>query len=161
MFYARAINYTMLTTVGYITTHISTGQWDNINNWINQFLDYAATHTDAKITHHKSGMHLWVHAYAYYLTETKAISRAGGYHYFSNKPKIPILSDNPQPKHNQPVIFLWKVIDALMISMQESKTGGGYINAKEALPIRQTAIEMGHIQGLTPLQFEKNVHMAY
>ena len=39
-----------------------------------------------------------------------------------------------------------------MSSTQESETCGGYINEKEALPIRQTEIEMGHPQGPTPLQ---------
>ena len=41
-----------------------------------------------------------------------------------------------------------------MSSAQESETCGGYINAKEALPIRQTVIEMGHPQGPTPLKFD-------
>ena len=41
-----------------------------------------------------------------------------------------------------------------MSSTQESETGGCYINAKDLLPIRHTAIEMGHSQGPTPLQLE-------
>ena len=41
-----------------------------------------------------------------------------------------------------------------MSSTQESETGGDYINAKEALPIRHTAIEMVHPQGMTPLKFD-------
>ena len=40
-----------------------------------------------------------------------------------------------------------------MSSTQESETVGLYINAKEALPIIQTAIETGHPQVPTPLQF--------
>ena len=39
-----------------------------------------------------------------------------------------------------------------MSSTQESETCGGYINEKEALPIRQTEIEMGHPQVPTPLK---------
>ena len=83
-------------------------------------------------------MDLWFHKDASYLTETKARSCDGVYHYFSNKPKLPIKSDDPPPKHNHPVLFLSKVIDAVMSSMQESETGGGYINAEEVLPICQT-----------------------
>ena len=41
-----------------------------------------------------------------------------------------------------------------MSSTQESETGGSYINAIEAIPILQTAIEMGHPQGPTSLQFD-------
>ena len=109
-------------------------------------------------------MPLWVHIDAHYLAELKAISHAGGYHYFRNKTKLPIQSDNPQLKHNHPVIviFLIKFIDAVMTSTQESETGGSYINSKEALPIHQTAIEMDHPQGSTPLQFNnksKGVNM--
>ena len=67
----------MLIEVGSIVTHLLTAQWDNINNHINHFLDYAATNPDAKVTYQKIYMHLWVHAYASYPTEPKAISRAG------------------------------------------------------------------------------------
>ena len=144
----------MLTTVGSIATHISTAQWDNINNFINHFLDYETTHTDSKLTYHKIGMHILFHTDASYLTETKLISRARGYHYFSNKPKIPIKSDYPPSKHNHPVLVICKVIDSFMSPTQKSGTGGGYINSKEALPIYQTAIEMVHPQVPTPLQLD-------
>jgi hypothetical protein len=43
---------------------------------------------------------------------------------------------------------------------KEAETGGGYINAKEALPIRQAAIKMGHPQGPTPLQFDNKCAMG-
>ena len=45
-------------------------------------------------------------------------------------------------------------MDTVMSSTQESETGDGYINSKEALPIRQTETEMGHPHGPTPLQFD-------
>ena len=117
----------MLTAVRYIATHISTAQWDNINNRINHFLGYAATRLDAKITYHKSDMHLWVHTDASYLTVIKSRSRAGGYHYFSNKPKLPIQYEDAPPKHNYSVLVLIKFIDAVICSTQESETGGGYM----------------------------------
>jgi hypothetical protein len=42
-----------------------------------------------------------------------------------------------------------------MSSVQESETGSGFINnAKDAVPMRQTLTEMGHLQGPTPLQFD-------
>ena len=40
-----------------------------------------------------------------------------------------------------------------MSSTQEYETGNCYINDKYTLPIIQTAIEMVHPQGLTPLKF--------
>ena len=62
--------------------------------------------------------------------------------------------------HNHPVLVPCKVIDAVMSSTQEAETGGGFINAKQALLIRQAAIEMGHPQGPTPLQFENKCAMG-
>ena len=144
----------MLSAVGSIDTHISTYQWYNINNRINHFLEYLAIHLDDKLTYNKIDMHIWVHKGASYLSEQKSISRSGGYHYFSNKPKLPIQYEYPPPKHNHPVLFICKVIDSVIISTQESETGGGYINAKEALQIHQTAIEMGHPMVPTLLKFE-------
>ena len=51
-------------------------------------------------------------------------------------------------------LFFAKMIEAIMSSTQELETGGGYMNAKEGLLIWQAAIEMGHPQGPTPLQFD-------
>ena len=143
----------MLTAIGSIFTHLSTYQWYNINNRINHFFDYVATYPGSKITYQKINMHIWVHIDTSYLAEPKARSRAGGYHYFSNKTKLTSQFDDPLPKHNHPVLVLSKVIGAIITSTQEYKTVGDYINSKESLPIRLMAIEMGHPRGLTPLQF--------
>ena len=89
LFYARAINSTMLTSVVSIATHLSTSQWDNINNSINHFLEYAATHPDAKLTYKKSDMHLWVHIDTSYVNEPKESSQDRGYHCFRKKPNLP------------------------------------------------------------------------
>ena len=51
---------------------------------VDQFLDYMATHPDAKIRYHASDMVLNVHSNASYLTAANARSRAGG-HYFFNR----------------------------------------------------------------------------
>ena len=83
-------------------------------------------------------MNLWIHKDASYITGTKARSQVGGYHYISKKPKLHIKSDNPPSKHNHPVIVLRKVVDAVMSSTQESKTGGSYNDSKEEL----TALQM-------------------
>jgi hypothetical protein len=41
-----------------------------------------------------------------------------------------------------------------MSSLQESETGMGFLNARDAIPIIQTLTEMGHPQGPVPLQFD-------
>jgi len=103
LYYGRAIDSTALAAIG---SNISTGQWEDIKFRTNHFLDYMVTHLDAKIVYKKSDMHLWTHTDASYLTEPKARSRAGGYHYFSDTPKLPILVDSPAPMYNHPVINL-------------------------------------------------------
>ena len=99
------------------------------------FLDYAATHPNTTIRYSKSGMHLWIHTDATYLSKPKARSRTSGFHYFSDKLVLPILPEHKPPMHNHPVHVPCKVIDAVMSSTQEAETGGGFINAKQALPI--------------------------
>ena len=160
LFYARVLNTTMLHPIGSMATALSTAQWHKLQPRIQHFLDYAAAHPDAIVTYKKSDMHLWVHTDASYLSEPKARSRASGFHYFSDKPVLPILPEQPAPMHNHPILVTCKVIDAVMSSTQEAETGGGYINAKEALPIRQAAIEMGHPHGPTPLQFDNKCAMG-
>ncbi len=116
---------------------------------VDQFMDYAATHpADAFIEYVASEMHLWVHTDASYLSETKAWLQAGGYFFLSDKPQFPITPSTNQkdPKHNHGAVhdILCKLINAVMSSTQEAKIGAGFMNAKEALPIWQALIEMGH-----------------
>jgi hypothetical protein len=56
-----------------------------------------------------------------------------------------------------PVHVLCKIIDAVMSSAQEAETGAGFVNAKEAIPMRQALEDLGHPQGPTPLQFDNKV----
>ena len=42
-----------------------------------------------------------------------------------------------------------------MSSVQESETGSGLINGKDAVPHCNYLHDMGHIQGPTPIQFDK------
>ena len=160
LFYARVIDSTMLQPIGSMATALSTAQWTALKPRLTHFLNYAATHPDATIRYKKSDMHMWIHTDATYLSKSKTQSRASGFHYFSDKPKLPILPDHKPPMHNHPIHVPCKVIDAVMSSTQEAETGGGYINTKDALPIRQAAIEMGHPQGPTPLQFDNKRAMG-
>ena len=53
-----------------------------------------------------------------------------------------------------PVQVNSKIIPNVMSSAQESETGTGYINARDAVPLRTSLDEMGHKQGPTPIQFD-------
>ena len=144
----------MQTDVGAIASSLSTSSWKDPKFRINQFLDYAATHPNAKIRYHSIQMHLWIHSDASYLNESKSRSRNGGFFYLSNKPKLTMKPNGPPPKLNAPVLVNSKIIDTVMYSVQESETVSGFINGKYAVPLRNALHEMGHIQGPTPIQFD-------
>ena len=144
----------MLPTIETISTNRTLSAYSALQQKIKQLLDYAATHPNAKLIYHASKMHLWAHSYASYLSESKSRSRAAGFAYLSDAPKLPIRPNDPPPPLNAPVDVLCKIIDAVMSLAQEAKTGAGFINARNLVPIRQALIEMGHPQGPTPLQFD-------
>ena len=99
---------------------------------------------------------LWIHSYAYYLNEYKSHSLNGGLFYLLEKTKPPIKSNDPPTKINAPVIVNIKIIDTVMYSVQEYKTGSGFINGKNAVPLCNALHEMVHIQGKTPIQSHKS-----
>ena len=154
LYYARAIDSTMLPAVGSIASNLAHAPFSALSEKIKQLLDYGATHPNATIRYIASEMHLWSHSDASYLCESKARSRAGGFHFLSSLPNLPILDTDKSPVLNGPVHVLCKIIDAVMSSAQEAETGAGYLNARDMVPIRQTLIELGHPQGPTPLQFD-------
>jgi hypothetical protein len=109
-----------------------------------QFLDYAATHPDAILTHKRSDMVLMVHSDASYLSEPKARSRAGGHFFLS--------SDVADPIYNRAVLNIAALIKAVMSSAAEAELGALYINACKAVPQRCTLEEMAHKQPPIPVQ---------
>ena len=137
-----------------ISSAVFTSSWKDITFRINQFLDYAATHPNAEIQYAVSAIHLWIHSDASYLNETKARSRNADYFYLSDEPNFPIKHDDPPPMHNAPILVNSKILDVVMSSVQESKTGSGFLNAKDAVPMRTALEEMGRKQGPTPIQFD-------
>ena len=86
LYYARAIDSTMLLPIGSIASAKSTNSFANLKHRIHHFLDYAATHPDATLKYYASDMHLWAASDASYLCESRARSRAGGILFLSDKP---------------------------------------------------------------------------
>jgi hypothetical protein len=94
---------------------------------IRQFLDYAMTHQDARISYRASNMILAVHSDASYLSETKACSRAGGHCFLSENDDV--------PRNNGAILTIAQIIKAVMSSAAEAELGALYINAKEIIPL--------------------------
>ena len=130
LYYGRAIDSKTLAAIGSISSNISTSQWKDIQFRTNHFLDYIATHPNAKIIYKKSDMHLWTHTDASYFTEPKARSRAGGYIFLSKKTTHPIDPSSPAPPDNGSILVIYKIIDTIMASAMEAEIGAALIHAK-------------------------------
>jgi hypothetical protein len=137
----------MLTALSSIASTQAEPTEETMDN-IKFFLDYAASHQDAILTYQASGMVLIVHSYASYLSKPKARSRAGGHFFMS--------SDVANPHNNGAVLNIAQLIKAVMSSAAEAELGALYINACEAVPMRQLLTEMGHIQPRTPIQTDNS-----
>jgi hypothetical protein len=111
-----------------------------------QFLDFMATQEDAVLIYRASNMVvLAIHSDALYLSELKSRSRAIGQEMFmAGQDKIPI--------NNGAVLNISQIIRAIMSSAAEEELGALFINAKTAISMRQTLIELGHRQPCTPMQ---------
>ena len=112
-----------------------------------QLLNYAASNPDAVVRFYASGMILYIHSDASYLSEPKARSRVGGFFYLGNKNEP---NNNPHP--NRPVHIESRIMKNVMSSAAEAETGALFHNGQECAHIRNILKELGHEQpGPTPL----------
>ena len=68
-------------------------------------LNYAASHPDAKVSFHKSGMMLHAHSEGSFLSITKARSRAAGFFFLANNDSKPSDSKPNGDMHVQSTIL--------------------------------------------------------
>lgn len=146
LFYARAIDNTMLHSLNDITIQSSRGTEATMNA-VTKFLNYAACHPDARIKYKAFPMILQGDSDAAYLVSPEARSRAGGFHFFG---------DADCTIFNGPVFVLAKVIRNVMASAAEAEVGALFLNAQELLPIRQADIDLGWPQPATPLKTDNS-----
>ncbi len=66
-------------------------------------------------------------------------------------------SDITNPHNNSAVLNIAQLIKAVMSLAAEAELGALYINAHEAVPMRQLLTEMGHIQPRTPIQTDNSM----
>jgi hypothetical protein len=123
LFYARAVDPTMLMPLSTIATAQSTATQHTIHA-TNHILDYCATHPDATITYRASNMLLKIHSDASYLAKPKARSRGGGHYYLGDKP-----SSTPEPAQG-PLLNRSNVIRNVMGSAAEAEVGALYDNLR-------------------------------
>ena len=142
LYYARAVDLTMLHALKELATEVHKGDEATIQA-MKHFLDYCHTHPDATIRYKASDMILWVHSDAGYNNTTGDRIRAGGHFFLGNHP-------DKQHSHNGSILAVAKVIKNVMASATEAELGSMYMNAREAIS-QQTLQNLGHKQPPTPI----------
>ncbi len=84
LYYGRAVDSTLLTTLSAIAARQSNGT-KAVTEACHQLLDYVATHPNAGIRYQACDMILPVHTDASYLSELGGKSRAAGHFYLTNQ----------------------------------------------------------------------------
>jgi hypothetical protein len=139
LFYARAVNPTMLMTLSTIAAQQSKATLNTVKA-TNQLLDYCHTHPNATLKYRASDMILKIHSDASYNAEPKGRSRGGGHYYLGDTPSV--TPEQPQG----PLLNRSNVIKNVMGSAAEAEVGVLYDNLREGVPLRNTLREMGHPQ---------------
>ena len=91
-------------------------------------------------------MILAVHSDEGYTNEKKERSHAGGHFFLS--------SNEPDPLNNWAISTNATILKNVMSSTAEAEIGALYLNAREAVYLRQLLVEMGHSQPSTPIQMD-------
>ena len=97
-------------------------------------------------------MVLAVQSEASYLSKPGARSRAGGHFFMS--------ANVGNPPNNGAVLNMSQIIKSVMSSAAEAELGALYINASEAVAIRQLLNKMGHEQPRTPIQTDNSTALG-
>jgi hypothetical protein len=139
LYYARAVGPTVLMPLNDIAAK-QTKATEKTQAATNQLLDYLATHPDATIRYHASGMILHIHSDASYLSVSNDRSRLGGLFFSGNK-------SPEQETLNRSILNVAAVIKNVVASAEESEVGACFYNALSGAPLRVTLPELGHIVG--------------
>jgi hypothetical protein len=143
LFYGRAVDYSILPALNDISYQQSKPT-QRTRRLCTQLLDFVLTQPEAIIRFYKSDMILYVHSDAAYLVLPRARSRIAGYYFFGNKNPTAVFA-----KPNGAILVECKKLDPVATSAAEAETGGLYINAQNAVPIRNDCEFLGHPQPAT------------
>jgi hypothetical protein len=155
LFYARAIDSTMLVALGSLASAQSGGTQATAKAAAH-LLNYAASNPDATLRYHASDMILQVQSDASHNSEPKARSRAGGLHHLSSEVPNDHLPDAPAPPLNGAIHIVSGIMRAVLASATEAELGALFVNAQDACVLRNTLIAMGWPQPATPIQTDNS-----
>jgi hypothetical protein len=156
LYYARAIDNTMLVAISSLALALKTGTQATMDA-ATHLLNYCATHPDATIRFHASDMVLHVHSDASYLSAPAARSRIGGYFFLSSSVgATPPSPTAPPVPFNGPVLVTCSILRSVVSSAAEAELGALFYNAKEGCMLRSTLQDLGHPQPATPIQTDNS-----
>ena len=141
LYYARAVDPTLLTRVSKLSSAQSSGTSKTLEDAERMF-EYCMSYPDSSIHFHASEMQLICYTDASYLSESKSRSRGGGYFF---------LGSHDPTMLNGPILCTSVILDAVVSSAAESEYGAAFENAKEAVYIRQTLEALGYKQAPTQM----------
>ena len=141
LYYARAVDSSLLPALGTLASAQAQGTRATAKACV-QLLNYCATYPNTTIRFYHSDMILKVHSDASYLSESKARSRAAGYHYLGNKED----DTKATTRLNGAILVISKIMKEVLSSAAEAEIGALFYNGKEVCPLRTTLIAMGHPQ---------------
>jgi hypothetical protein len=136
LYYARAVDPTILMALSAIASQQS-APLEQTRDRVHQFLDYMATHPDAKIRYRASDMVLNVHSDASYLSAPNAHSCTGGYFFLGSIPK-----DDSPIIINGAIHITCTILKLVAASAAEAELGALFLNAQEAKVIRLVLEEL-------------------
>jgi hypothetical protein len=151
LYYARAVDPTMLTT----TNHISSQQalpTQAVKEQAICLLRYAAAYPNNAIVYKKSKMHVILQVDASYFSRSKARFVAGGIAYFGD-------ADDPTTENGM-IHAISSIIDVVVASASEAEYGSAFIFAQQGVWLRTIATALGHAQPATPIPCDNAIGLA-
>jgi hypothetical protein len=142
LFYARAIDYTLLTAVNAIASEQSKATQRLLPD-VDRLLAYAAAYPNNELVFTACDMTLYIQSDASYLSRTNARSVVGGIFYLGN-------ANNPT-QINGAVNAISNIIDVVVASAAEAEYAAAFINAQKGEWIRTVLSALGYPQPPTLL----------
>ena len=142
LFYARAVDYTMLEAVNHLASEQS-HPTQAIMFKAMRLLGYAAAHPNHRLTFRACDMVLYIQSDASYLSRSQGRSVAGGICYFGNREEAEVV--------NGAVQVMSAIIPTVVSSVAEAEYAACFMNAQNGYWLRTIAASLGYAQGPTTI----------
>ena len=139
------INSTILATLGSIGTNIADGT-ERVATMDAYLLNFCANNRNPKVRYYASDMQLCGHTDASYL----CVSKAYFYLYTNDGALLPPNHEAKLPtRPNGAVHVMSTVMRQVLLSATEAEVGATFYSCQDAVPLRNTLADLGHVQGAT------------